>query len=74
MEECIKDDVLTPGDPIGLNCCSNNGTNGNWRAGFSCRSLQGLTIMSTWQGFPVWFWVVLLIVVSTIVLTKILLR
>lgn len=72
--ECIKDDVLTAGDPTGLNCCSKNGTYGDWRSGFYCRSPQGLTATSTWKGFPVWFWVVFLVVATTIVLTKILLR
>jgi len=72
--ECIKDDKLTQGDPKGLNCCSQNGTFGNWRAGFFCASPQGLTFTSTWKGFPVWFWIVFLVVFLTVILTKILLR
>jgi hypothetical protein len=72
--ECIQDDMLTQGDPKGLKCCSQNGTHGTWRTGFFCMSKQGLTATSTYMGFPVWFWVVALVVMLTIVLTKILSR
>jgi hypothetical protein len=71
---CIKDDMITQGDPTGLNCCGQNGTYGNWRGGFQCMSKQGLTFTSTYMGFPVWFWVVFMLVLATIVLTKILSR
>ena len=71
--DCIKDDQLTQGDPQGLRCCSQNGTSGNWRAGFFCQSKQGLTLMSVWNGFPVWFWVLFLAVLVAVILTKILL-
>lgn len=69
--ECIKDGQRTQGDPSGLNCCSQNGTNGNWAAGFFCLSKQGLTLESTVMGFPVWFWVISFTVVMTILITKI---
>ena len=72
--DCIKDELLTQGDPTGLKCCSQNGTYGNWRAGFYCLSKQGLTFASTWKGFPVWFWIIFLVVFLTVILTKILLR
>ena len=69
--ECIKDEQRTQGDPSGLNCCSQNGTNGNWSSGFYCLSKQGLTIESTVMGFPVWFWVMSFTVTMAILITKI---
>ncbi len=72
--ECIPDDMMTAGDPKGLLCCSQNGTHGTWRTGFFCMSKQGLTLTSTYMGFPLWFWVLALVILLTIVMTKILLR
>lgn len=72
--DCIQDEMMTQGDPNGLKCCSQNGTHGTWRTGFFCMSKQGLTATSTYVGFPVWFWVVALVVLLTIILTKILSR